>query len=223
MAQNTFDSELQSLSSEQLREVIQQMCTYNTRPDNGSVDMKDRDGPKDTKSVAIELIKTIKNGRPEPIKGREDAAQENPSSTVTPTSTTLVTEAPLSQNEESGSSSSVKQTSTPMNSRPHQFKTHDLTAEQVQNLVGMKDLEPVQRCGRCRNWYTESHNSDIACTYHRSRVHFREAELVAFVPTYAAWEHRYVPSSFRWACCGDQVGVSAGCVSTRHDPSAGPH
>ncbi|KAI0601089.1 hypothetical protein F4775DRAFT_607213 [Biscogniauxia sp. FL1348] len=227
MQQDNFDSELRSLNLGQLREVIQQMCTSDTQPDNSEKGKENGGGrSKDNKSAALELIKSVKHRKSKGGKARLDVTQENSSSSVTPASTTLVaspTLPPLSQNEEPEASSSTEQASAPQMKRNKHRQTNLLTAEQVQNLVGMGDLEPIQRCGRCRNWFTESHNSDIACAYHHSRVQFREAELIAYVPTYAAWEHRYVPSSFRWACCGDQVGVSAGCVSTRHDAGAAPH
>ncbi|KAI0475311.1 hypothetical protein GGR56DRAFT_645483 [Xylariaceae sp. FL0804] len=35
-----------------------------------------------------------------------------------------------------------------------------------QQSLGHQDLQPLKRCVRCRYWFTESHNSEIACAYH---------------------------------------------------------
>ncbi|KAI1499935.1 hypothetical protein F5X99DRAFT_430129 [Biscogniauxia marginata] len=197
MPEDSLESELQGLSLAQLREVVQQLCTRDPPPgcDN---DQKDHGHDKDTKRATLDLIKEVKSRLPEDGEEKEDQEQERPTPTVSPDSTTLVASPSSSTNESTESRSTG-------GSRSGARRTNNLTPEDVQNLFGMEGLEPIQRCGRCRSWFTESHNSDIACTWHPKRVLFRDADHLAFVPTFASWEHRYVPASFRWACCGDQI------------------
>ncbi|KAI5918131.1 hypothetical protein F4810DRAFT_715761 [Camillea tinctor] len=220
MAPNDFDSELQSLSIDELRALVQQMRTSDTNPNTTDVNDGNQNGDGHTDKVETktqEAPKGVNHCQSGGGKGKEVAREDTLPSTMMPSSSTLVASPHSTENNGSSSLRSTGQLP-----RPHLNRTDNLTAAEAQRVLGMRDVESVQRCGRCYQWYTESHNSSLACAFHPGRVHFREAETIAYIPTYPGWEHRYVPSSFRWQCCGHQVGVSAGCVNTRHNAAAAP-
>ncbi|KAI8625958.1 hypothetical protein F5Y19DRAFT_488684 [Xylariaceae sp. FL1651] len=103
-------------------------------------------------------------------------------------------------------------------SKPRVLKTRESNPRVLQEQLGLQAMAPLQNCGNCGNWFTESHNTKLACTWHPGRVHFEDAEYIAYVPTPVHWEQRYLPNRFRWNCCGEVVGTTSGCVSYKHVP-----
>ncbi|KAI1341150.1 hypothetical protein F5Y15DRAFT_414272 [Xylariaceae sp. FL0016] len=195
--QMSLNSELQALNSPQLRKVIQHLCSEDA-PSTSQLE-------KTTLTTTLEFITALKQRAPKEQTRPIEQTPSPASSTLNPPpSKPQAAESPRSTHSHGSGSS---------NSR----RTRDFDPRALQDLFGLNGLQPLQRCGRCRSWFTESHNTQIACTFHPGRVHFQDADQLAYVPTIASCDARYVPSAFRWTCCGDVVGTSSGCANDRHD------
>ncbi|KAI1073817.1 hypothetical protein F5B20DRAFT_586922 [Whalleya microplaca] len=155
----------------------------------------ENENTKPPKETVLDFVQEIKS-RPQ----REARSSESSS---TPASITLVDPA-------------ISPPAVEPPPRPRQSRHPNIRA--LQDQFAVRGLAPLQMCGRCMCWFTESHNTRIACSFHPGRVYFQDADYLAYVPTFGVWDRRYVPSSFRWTCCSEQVGLSAGCAYQPHVP-----
>ncbi|KAI0026199.1 hypothetical protein F4780DRAFT_13898 [Xylariomycetidae sp. FL0641] len=208
MADDTFESELASLQSSDLREVIRRICgTHNV---NLAGHLHD---------VAFQARREIRRSRPPGPHGHGAV----PTPGLTPDrGTTPASSQRTAVEQGNGSVEDTRPPPMPSLQLPSHgdHRVRDFNPQTMLDLSAIPGLQAVQRCDKCAGWYTESHNTLISCAYHPGRVYFRDADFLAYVPALIAWDHRYVPSAFVWTCCYQQVGDTNGCVNGRHEPAA---
>ncbi|KAI0152750.1 hypothetical protein GGR57DRAFT_170499 [Xylariaceae sp. FL1272] len=98
---------------------------------------------------------------------------------------------------------------TPSVQLPPGLHLRDRNPRELQRRFGLEHCKALEKCARCGNWFTESHNSELACTWHPDPAKFRNHDFMAFVPPSGIWTQR-------WSCCNEKIGMTSGCVSNRH-------
>ncbi|KAI1265456.1 hypothetical protein F5Y18DRAFT_52712 [Xylariaceae sp. FL1019] len=49
---------------------------------------------------------------------------------------------------------------------PPGLHLRDRDPRELQRRFGLEHCKPLEECARCGNWFTESHNSELACMWH---------------------------------------------------------